>query len=41
MAEKEFKTIDEQLDILKSRGLTIEDTAKAAKFLYRNNISNY
>ena len=37
MAEKEFKTIDEQLDILKSRGLTIEDTAKAAKFLYRNN----
>ena len=25
MAAKVFKTIDEQLDILKSKGLTIED----------------
>ena len=35
--EKEFKTIEEQLDILKSRGLTVEDEAKAKKFLINNN----
>lgn len=34
---KEFKTIDEQLDILCSRGLTIEDREKAADFLIHNN----
>lgn len=34
---KEFKTIDEQIDILKDRGLTIPDEAKAKEFLLRNN----
>ena len=29
MAEKAFKTIDEQLDLLRSRGLTIDDESKA------------
>ena len=37
MLDKEFKTIEEQLDILKSRGLKIEDEAKAAEFLVNNN----
>lgn len=44
MPEKDFKTIDEQLGILRSRGLTIEDDAKARDFLLRNNyyrISGY
>lgn len=44
MPDKEFKTIDNQLDILKSRGLTIEDEEKAAQFLLYNNyyrISGY
>ena len=37
MADKDFKTIDEQIDILRSRGLTIEDEAGAKDFLLRNN----
>lgn len=37
MPTKDFKTIDEQLKILCSRGLTIEDREKAADFLIRNN----
>ena len=44
MAAKEFRTIDEQLDILISRGLKIPDKAAASLFLYRNNycrISGY
>jgi len=37
MADKEFKKIDEQLDILKSRGLIINDVNKAKEFLLKNN----
>ena len=37
MAEKAFKTIDEQLDLLRSRGLTIDDESKAKQFLLYNN----
>jgi abortive infection bacteriophage resistance protein len=35
MADKDFKTIDEQIEILRSRGLTIEDEAEAKDFLLR------
>lgn len=41
---KEFKTIDEQLTLLKTRGLKVEDDDKAIKFLKYNNyyrISGY
>ena len=44
MAGKDFKTIDEQIEILRSRGLTIEDETEAKDFLFRNNyyrISGY
>ena len=44
MADKEFKTTKEQLDILRERGLTITDESKAKDFLLRNNyyrISGY
>ena len=44
MKVKNFKTIDEQIEILKSRGLTINDEAEAKDFLLRNNyyrISGY
>ena len=44
MQEKDFKSIDEQLEILRSRGLTITDNEKAKDFLLRNNyyrISGY
>ncbi len=44
MAGKEFKTIDEQIEILKKRGLDISDVDKAKDFLYKNNyyrISGY
>ena len=44
MADKEFKTTDEQLDILRERGLTITDDNKAKDFLLHNNyyrISGY
>lgn len=37
MAAKVFKTIDEQLDILKSKGLAIEDYDKAKEILLREN----
>ena len=41
---KDFKTIDEQLEILKSRNLTVSDENKAKDFLLQNNyyrISGY
>ncbi len=44
MAYKEFKTIDEQIEILKSRGLKFTDENQARDFLYFNNyyrISGY
>lgn len=44
MPTKEFKSIDEQIDILKSRGLTINSIENAKDFLYKNNyyrISGY
>ena len=44
MADKEFKTIDEQVEILKSRGLLIEDEKRVKEFLLNNNyyrISGY
>ena len=44
MADKDFKTLDEQLSILKSRGLQIPDEIAAKDFLLRNNyyrISGY
>lgn len=34
---KPFKTIDEQIDILESRGLIVDDRALARQFLTRNN----
>ena len=37
MATKEFKTLDEQLEILKSRSLTIENELDAKEFLRKNN----
>lgn len=37
MADKEFKTIEEQLAILESRGLKIPDKDVAGDFLHRNN----
>lgn len=37
---KEFKSIDEQIELLKSRGLTIKDEEKAAKYLLTNNYYN-
>ena len=37
MAAKVFKTIEEQLDILKSKNLTIEDYDKAKTILLREN----
>lgn len=44
MADKDFKTIEEQLEILRSRGLTINDESRAKDFLLHNNyyrISGY
>jgi len=37
VAAKVFRTIDEQLDILKSKGLTIEDYDKASEIVLREN----
>lgn len=37
MAEKEFKTIDEQISLLRSRGLIIENEEDARRFLLYNN----
>lgn len=44
MQSKEFKTVDEQLEILRSRGLKIVNDEKAKEFLLNNNyysISGY
>ena len=44
MFDKEFKTIDQQIAILQSRGLHITDRQSAEEFLMRNNyywISRY
>ena len=44
MANKDFKTVEEQVQILRSRGLTIDDEDKAKDFLLYNNyyrISGY
>lgn len=44
MPGKSFKSINEQLEILRTRGLTINDDQKAKDFLLRNNyyrISGY
>ena len=44
MSTKEFKSIDEQVQLLRSRGLKINDLERAKEFLYRNNyyrISGY
>lgn len=37
MADKDFKTIDEQIEIPRSRGLSIEEEAEAKDFLLQNN----
>ncbi len=37
MADKDFKTIDEQIELLRSRDLSIEEEAEAKDFLLRNN----
>lgn len=37
MSDKEFKTIEQQIAILESRGLSIPDKAVAGEFLLRNN----
>lgn len=37
MPTKEFKNIDEQIALLQSRGLFIDDVQRAKKFLYNNN----
>lgn len=44
MTEKTFKTVEEQISLLRSRGLLINDESKARDFLLRNNyyrISGY
>lgn len=44
MSDKNFKSIDEQLEILRSRGLSIKDDKEAKEFLLHNNyyrISGY
>lgn len=37
MPQKEFKSLDEQIAILKSRGLSIPNEPAAKQFLYHNN----
>ena len=37
---KEFKTIDEQIEILKDRGLIFKDTNMARRYLLTNNYYN-
>ena len=44
MSKKVFKSLDEQIEILKSKGLTIEDEIEAKEILFRENyffISGY
>ena len=37
MADKDFKTVEQQLEILRTRGLSITDDTKAKDFLLHNN----
>ena len=37
MGGKIFKTLDEQIEILKSKGLIVEDLDKAKQILFREN----
>lgn len=37
---KEFKTIDEQIEILKDRGLIFNDTKMVRRYLLTNNYYN-
>ena len=37
MKSKIFKTLDEQIDILKARGLVIDDVEYAKEILFREN----
>ena len=37
MSTKDFKTLDEQIEILESRGLTVENHLEAKQFLRKNN----
>ena len=37
MAQKDYKSLDEQIEILRSRGLNIPDETAAKQFLYQNN----
>ena len=37
MGSKIFKTLDEQIEILKSKGLVINDVEKAKEILFREN----
>ncbi len=38
MADKDFKTIEEQLEILRSRGLTLNDESQVKDFLLHSKI---
>ena len=38
MGSKIFKTLDEQIEILKSKGLVINDVEKAKEILFRENL---
>lgn len=40
MPNKDFKTLDQQISILKSRGINIKDNQKAKEFLLTNNYYN-
>ena len=41
MPDKEFKTIEEQINILKERGLKINNETETADFLKYNNRNRY
>ena len=38
--QKEFKTLEQQIEILKNRGMTIKDEDKTKKYLLSNNYYN-
>ena len=40
MADKDFKTLEKQLEILRSRGLTINDESQAMDFLLHFTLSH-
>lgn len=40
MHKKEFKSIDQQIDLLQERGLTINDVERAKRYLLSNNYYN-